>query len=164
LLIDGDLRKPSLSRVFGGTGKEGFSTYLSGGGIKTLATGIPNLSYLPSGPLAPNPIALFSSERMSQLIREVSKQFTFVIIDSPPILGLADATVLASKVDGVILVAQAGRTPKSMIRQSISQLKRAGTVLLGAAVNQVEIREAQYSYYGRYAATYGKSDANSTAA
>jgi Mrp family chromosome partitioning ATPase len=72
--------------------------------------------------------------------------------------------VLASKVDGVIVVAQAGRTPKSMIRQSISQLKRAGTVLLGAAVNQVEIREDQYSYYGRYAATYGKSDANSTAA
>jgi capsular exopolysaccharide synthesis family protein len=164
LLIDGDLRKPSLSRVFGGTGKEGFSTYLSGGGIKILTTGIPNLSYLPSGPQAPNPIALFNSERMSQLIHEVSRQFSFVIIDSPPILGLADATVLASKVDGVILVAQAGRTPRSMIRQSIAQMKRVGAVLLGAAVNQVEIREAQYSYYGRYAATYGKSDANSSAA
>jgi capsular exopolysaccharide synthesis family protein len=164
LLIDGDLRKPSLSRNFGGLSKEGLSTYLSGGGIKIQPTGVPNLSCLPSGPLPPNPLALFGSARMNQLFQELKRHFSIVIIDSPPVLGLADTTVLASKVDGVILVARAGQTPRSMIRQAIQQIRRAGATLLGAAVNQVEIRGAEYSYYGRYADTYGKTEANPPAA
>jgi capsular exopolysaccharide synthesis family protein len=164
VLIDGDLRKPSLSRTFAGLGKEGLSTYLSGGAIKLQPTGIPNLSFLPTGPLPPNPLALFGSARMTQLLQELKQHFGIVIIDSPPILGLADTTVLASKVDGVILVAQAGRTPRGMIRQAVQQIRRAGATLLGAAVNQVEIRGTEYSYYGRYASTYGETEANSPAA
>jgi capsular exopolysaccharide synthesis family protein len=154
ILVDADLRNPCLSRSFGMVQGPGLSTYLSGGSVNIVPTGQNNLVLLPAGPAAPNPMALFSSARMSELIHELSKQYEFVVLDGPPILGLADSVVLASQADGVVLVTRAGKTPRSLLRQSVAQLKRTGAVVLGAAVTQIEDRRLGYSRYTSYGGHY----------
>jgi capsular exopolysaccharide synthesis family protein len=154
ILVDADLRNPSLSRSYGLVQGQGLSTFLSGGAPNIVPTDHPNLSLLPAGPPAPNPMALFSSARMSELIHELNKQFEFVVIDSPPVLGLADSVVLASQADGVVIVSRAGKTPRTLLRQTVAQLKRTGAVILGAAVSQVEDRRLGYSRYSGYHSPY----------
>ena len=161
ILVDADLRNPCLSRSFGRVQGQGLSTFLSGGSVNVVPTGHNNLFLLPSGPPAPNPMALFSSARMSELLHELSKQFEFVVLDSPPILGLADSVVLASQVDGVVLVTKAGKTSRSMLRQTVAQLKRTGAVVLGAAVTQIEDRTL--GNYTRYYASPGDPTAEDAA-
>jgi polysaccharide biosynthesis transport protein len=150
LLIDADFRNPTLSRLFGISTPEGLSVFLAGGKLDVRQTSTANLFVLPSGPTPPNPVALFSAERFSETLEALTKRFRFILIDSPPLLSLADASLLASKVDGVILVVQAGKTPRDILRKASVQLHRAGAYILGAAVNQVDLQSAEYSHYRKY--------------
>lgn len=162
LLIDADLRNPSLTRSLGTGPGEGLSTYLSGGPLKIVATDDPNLFCLPAGPAAPNPMALFSSARMSELLHKLGQEFSYIIIDSPPVLGIADSIVLASQADGVVLVTRVGRTPRKLVRQAITRLQRTGAVTLGAVANRVEHRELNHYDYGRYYSGGARTDAAAT--
>lgn len=161
LIVDADLRDPRLSRSMNAGSGEGLSTYLSGGALKIRRTSQENLYFLPSGPTPPNPVALFTSERMRKLIEEAGKEFRFIVIDSPPLLGLADATALASYVDGVILTTRAGKTPGPMLDRAVTHLKRAGANILGVVLNRVDQRDL--SAYG-YGYGYGRKPYGSNAA
>jgi non-specific protein-tyrosine kinase len=158
ILIDADLRRPSLHRLFRLTAAQGLTTLL------TDATAIaridqfrvsPQLSVIPSGPLPPNPAELLASERMSWLIKKLAatQPGAFVIIDTSPVLAVADPIALATKVDGCAFVIDAGHTHTSQIRHAIAALQRVHAPLLGVILNKVSSADAYYYYdYYNYAA------------
>jgi succinoglycan biosynthesis transport protein ExoP len=157
VLVELDMRKPKLSSRFGGghtDATQGASLYLAGHGPRgtapIVATETPNLFLLPSGPKPPNPIALLSSERLTDLLAHLKSEFRFVLIDSPPILTVADARVIGTKVDGVVLVAKAKQTPRELINRARTQIVSAGARMLGCALNGVESHNEFYPYYNRY--------------
>lgn len=150
LLIDADLRHPALARELNLDCPQGLSTFLAGGALSIQESGTPNLYVLPAGPIPPNPVPLISAARMTELLSQLADRFKFILIDSPPVLSVADAHVLAPKVEGVILVVRAECTPTELVRKAIRQLDRLGCSILGAVVNGVNLNSPQYSYYHKY--------------
>lgn len=150
LLVDADFRSPSLSRRLGATEGKGLSIYLAGGEVDICETRIPNLLLLPAGPQPPNPVALLAALRFAELLGRLKKEFQYILIDSPPVSSVADALLLSSKADGVILVVRAGSTPRDIVLRTHSQLVRAGACVLGATLNCVNLRDPECSYYRRY--------------
>lgn len=149
LLVDLDLRKPELARLFGVSGQQGVSTYLSG--VSDLSsqireTAVPNLFLLPAGPPAPNPPELIGSARMASAFDLLREYFTHVVVDTPPTLELSDAQVAAPRADGVVLVARSGRTSRGAVARAGAEIERVGGRLLGVVVNAVDRREAPYDY------------------
>lgn len=156
VLVDADLRRPSLHRTFNLDNRVGLTTaLLSGDGARSCiqASGFDNLSLLTSGPLPPNPSELLSSGRMRDLLEALRRGGDVVIIDSPPALMLSDATLLADVADGTILVAQVGRTRSAALRHAVDGLSRATDGLLGVVLNKAGRRGAlsHYHYYQDYA-------------
>jgi succinoglycan biosynthesis transport protein ExoP len=151
LLVDGDLRKPSLHQIFNLENKVGLtSALLSGNGARSCAqpSGFDSLWVLTSGPLPPNPSELLSSSRMRDLMQAMRREVDAVIVDSPPALVVTDATLLASLADGTILVAEAGRTRSAALRQAVDGLSRATERLLGVVLNKMGRRGAPgYHHY-----------------
>jgi succinoglycan biosynthesis transport protein ExoP len=152
VLVDADLRKPTIHLTFNVENRVGLtSALLSGNGARSCmqAAGFDNLSLLTSGPLPPNPSELLSSTRMRDLVEALRKEADVVIMDSPPALILTDATLLAALADATILVAQAGRTRSAGLRQAVDGLSRATDNLLGAVLNKAGRRGAltNYHYY-----------------
>jgi succinoglycan biosynthesis transport protein ExoP len=151
LLVDGDLRKPSLHQIFNLENKVGLtSALLSGNGARSCAqpSGFDSLWVLTSGPLPPNPSELLSSSRMRDLMQAMRREVDAVIVDSPPALVVTDATLLASLADGTILVAEAGRTRSAALRQAVDGLSRATERLLGVILNKMGRRGAPgYHHY-----------------
>ena len=157
LLIDADLRRPTLAARFGIESGLGLSTYLAGGTLSLCQTETPNLVLLPAGAIPPNSLALLNSQRLSELLSDLSKQFRFIIVDGPPVLSVADANVLASKVSGVLLVVQAGKTGTVLIQRAVQSFRQTGANVLGVAVNQVDVNQPN-SYSGSdYYYYYAKS-------
>lgn len=152
LLVDTDLRMPLVHRIFGLPNKEGLSTLISGDeDPDSYLRYIPslNLHVLTSGTLPPNPEELLASERMAELMAYFEKKFSYVIYDVPPVLPVTDAQVLASRMDGIILVAHEEVTQKSDLKQAKRLLEIANGNILGAVLNQVTPEEDS-SYYGDY--------------
>jgi capsular exopolysaccharide synthesis family protein len=150
LLIDSDFRNPSLSGRFGAVNGKGLSVHLAGGEIDIRETELPNLYILPAGPTPPNPVALFTASRFSETLARLRQRFQFILIDSPPVLSLAESSIIASKVDGVILVVKAADTPTEIVTRANTQLIRSGACVLGAAVNHLDLRHPEYSYFSKY--------------
>ncbi|NWG13121.1 MAG: polysaccharide biosynthesis tyrosine autokinase [Acidobacteria bacterium] len=150
LLIDSDFRNPSLSRWFGVANGCGLSTHLAGGEINVRDTHVPNLFVLSAGPTPPNPVALLSAPRLSECLAALKQEFQFVLIDGAPVLSVADASILASKVDGVILIVRAGVTPKEVVARANLSLVRSRASILGAALNYVDLKNPEYSFYRKY--------------
>jgi succinoglycan biosynthesis transport protein ExoP len=150
LLIDADLRRPSLQNFFGVDNSSGLVDFLTGNSDwrkvvwQSPAEG---LSVLFSGPVPPNPADLLSSEYMPNLIREATKEYKFVVLDSPPMLNLADSRILATLVDGVILVVGGGTTPRELVHRAYISAVDAGSHILGAAINFADTRNDYYSNY-----------------
>lgn len=158
LLVETDLRKPVLNKMFGGPQSPGLSDVLSGQSSLSDAirrTRIPNLSIIMSGPTPPNPSELLGSERMADLMNTVSDMVDIVILDTPPALPVTDAAVLAPHTDGVILVVRAGQTHAHKALDVIKNFERHDVRVLGVAINGVD-REMDDGYYYRY--TYGRED------
>lgn len=158
LLVETDLRKPVLNKMFGGPQSPGLSDVLSGQSTLTEAirrTRIPNLSIIVAGPTPPNPSELLGSERMADLINTVSNMVDIVILDTPPALPVTDAAVLAPHTDGVILVVRAGQTHAHKALDVTKNFERHDVRVLGVAINGVD-REMDGGYYYRY--TYGRED------
>jgi polysaccharide biosynthesis transport protein len=151
LLVEADMRKPALSAMFGIGSENGLSLFLAGHTPPPSVHEIqpPNLSLVAAGPKAPNPVALLNSDRLSNYLKELTGSYRFVIIDAPPLLAVADARILAPKTDGVVLVIQAGRTPKEHVRRASDLLRHPDVNLLGFVLNGTDPRSDSY-YYRHY--------------
>ncbi|WP_416420256.1 CpsD/CapB family tyrosine-protein kinase [Priestia aryabhattai] len=150
LLIDADLRKPTSHYTFRLENHIGLTNVLTR--QSTLAQAvqeseIPHLSVLTSGPIPPNPSELLASAQMAELLKEMKKQFDMIIFDTPPILAVADAQILANQVDGTILVVSSGKTEKDAALKSKELLSNAKGKLLGVVLNNRKVEEGNYYYY-----------------
>lgn len=154
ILVDADLRRPQQHRIFQRTASYGLSTALVDAATPVTGflqpTDVPGLRLLTSGPIPPNPAELLGSQRMAQLMQVLNQEAEMVIMDSPPVLSVADAAILANAADGVVLVADAGRTRREMARRAKESLERAGANLLGMVLNRMTRQTSGYYYYYYY--------------
>src|SRR6266704_3045616 len=153
LLVDADLRFPSLHKLFGTSGSLGLVSYLTGQQDWHAAVrpcGSHGLDVLVCGPVPPNPSELLSSQSMGALVRSAKTEYGFIILDSSPMLALADSRILAPLVDGVLLVVKSGTTPREQIVHAQSGSRSVGGNLMGVVVNSVDIRTHGYYNYGPY--------------
>ena len=152
IVIDCDLRRPRLHNHFGLTNTHGLTNYLSGEKstenlIKSFSD-LPRLKIITSGPIPPNPAELLSSAEMRNLLQFLRGRYKHVIIDSPPALSFTDAAILSTLVDGVVLVAMAGKSSIHLMRQFKSRLSTIGARIYGVVINGVKAGSMDYDYYG----------------
>ncbi|HSJ65536.1 MAG TPA: polysaccharide biosynthesis tyrosine autokinase [Gemmatimonadaceae bacterium] len=164
LLIDADLRRAVLDKLFGAPREPGLTDVLVGRVplAQVLSeTAITNLHVLGSGPFPPNPSELLGSQAMRDVLRDAQAEFDIVLLDSPPLLAVTDAAVLSTMVDGAILVVRMGSTPRTSVRRAISQLQTVHGRLVGTVLNDVDFRAGLYGggygyYYYYYYGTDGQ--------
>jgi capsular exopolysaccharide synthesis family protein len=164
LLVDADLRKPRLHAVFKVPRGPGLTDQLvqMEGDTMIHTTSVENLSFLAAGTLPPNPAELLSSAELDRLLEQLSRRFDHIVIDTSPVMGLADPVVLSTKVDGVVLVCAAGRLGRGALREAVKRLRAVDAPLLGATLNMVEPESSEYGYYSRYYYNYGSDAQQST--
>ena len=152
LLVDADLRKPRLHKLTGKDMSPGFSTMLIDPQSTPIhQTEIDNLWVMAAGTIPPNPTELFGSNRFDVVIDLLCKKFDYVIIDSSPILGLADAIVASTKVDGTILVVSSGQVTKPVLSESVRRLRSVNAKVLGIVMNNIDMNNHNYgNYYYSY--------------
>jgi capsular exopolysaccharide synthesis family protein len=152
IVLDCDMRHPRLHRFLNLDRAAGMSAFLSGNSeLSSIIqqTAIPNLFAVPSGRFPPNPAELVGSERMKQAVAFLDQHFDHIVMDSPPLLLVADARILASTVDGVILVIKAGKTSKQAVQQSKRLLQQVHAHTLGTLLNDADIFSPDYYYYSK---------------
>ena len=160
LLIDSDLRKASLHTKLGIVNDSGLTNYLAGNAQPvdiTRQTEIPRLFLMSSGPLPPNPAELISSVKMVALLKLATEKFDQVIIDGPPVLGLADAPLLGSLAEATVLVVGYGTTSRQFAQTSVKRLRGTRTRLIGGILNRVSSGHRSYGYNSYYY-QYGEPD------
>lgn len=161
LLIDADMRNPSVHKALGLPNERGLANYLSGEGSREQLiqpTSVPNLSVLPAGPMPPSPVDLLMGPRLYRLLEKAGEMgYEQVIVDAPPVLGIADAIVLGNQVPAILFAVKAGHTRKSSVRDALRRLRLAGLVPLGAALTQASSQNAHYYGYDTYYG-YGYGD------
>jgi polysaccharide biosynthesis transport protein len=148
LSIDGDLRRPSVHRIFSMSNSTGLSEYLQGHcdwHSVIRPSGIPGLHVIVSGSRPQNPAELLSSERMEELLRHACTQYDVVVLDSPTLLHMADSRLLASYVEAVVLVVKSGDTPKKLVKEAFANLRSVSARVVGVVLNCVDLRHQQYS-------------------
>jgi capsular exopolysaccharide synthesis family protein len=154
LLIDSDLRKPSLHRSLQVDNGLGLSNYLAGEEAKPVdiakPTLIPNLFVITSGPLPPNPAELLSTAKMVSLLSLAAEKFDQVILDGPPVLGLADALVLANMAEGTLLTIEAGNTRRGYLQGALKRLKSVRSHILGGILTKLDASSNAYGYRQGY--------------
>jgi capsular exopolysaccharide synthesis family protein len=153
LIIDADMRRPRLHSVFDISNAQGLSTLLSSELSDDEMLDVieynedSRLNLLTSGPVPPNPAELIGSEQMSNLLKVLQKHFTHVVVDSPPIASFTDGVLIASMVDGVILVVNSGKSSRQVVRRSRQLLMDIGAKILGVVLNNVNLRSQENNYY-----------------
>ncbi len=160
LLIDSDMRNPSLHKVFKRSLGLGLSNLLTGNGRLSdyiQDGGVPNLSLLMAGQIPPNPAELLSADAIVRLIDEASKRYDHIIVDGPPILGLADAPLLSRAVEATVLVIEAGKTPATRARHAIDRLFGVRTHIVGAILTKFDLKTTGYGYGYGYEYHYGQT-------
>jgi capsular exopolysaccharide synthesis family protein len=162
LIVDADLRRPSQHRFFDFTNERGLTDYLTSNTpyeSLVLPTHVDNLSLMPSGRLPIDAAGILNSQRMIDLISQLKGAYDMVFFDSPPILGVSDASVIASSVDLTIVVVQHRRFPRSMLMRVKQGLTNVGANIIGCVLNNTDIRHDEYyeyytSYYQYYTPTH----------
>jgi capsular exopolysaccharide synthesis family protein len=160
LLVDADLRKPRLHEVLKVSNRFGLVSYLTGGSdfdSLVCRTQVPQLSVIPSGPTPPNPSELLSSDRMRDLVAAARSRFDFVVIDTPPLLPVTDATLVGDLVDGVTLCMRAGKLTRDEARSCMNRLRMAGIKVLGVVLNRHLASQGGYSRHYQTYETYGST-------
>lgn len=158
LIVDTDMRRPRLHKAFGVPNDVGVSSLVVGEGriedaIKT--TDVPGVYVLPCGPVPPNPAELQHTRAFSELLEELSRRFDKVILDSPPVGAVADAVVLATQVDGVVVVLKAGLTNADVALRTVRTLRDVKANIYGGILNDVNLKHSKYGdYYYGYAYKY----------
>ena len=159
LIVDADMRRPRVHKIFADGNGAGLSNFLSGNAkVEAIIqnSDIPNLFYVPSGPIPPNPSELLGSNLFKSMINLFMEKFDHLLIDSPPILGFADSTILSTVADGVIMVVVGGKTPKDTLIRATDALHQVNARILGVIINRVDLHRSEYSsYYYRYHYYYG---------
>ncbi len=169
LLIDADLRRPTVHHRFGMNGKIGLTSVLTGSvSLKDavqIVADLPSLDVLASGPVPPFPTEMLSSDAMRRLLGEARGIYTHVVMDSPPLLSVTDSVVLAREADTVVLIVRHGKSTKHAVRRARDLLIRSGARLAGIALNAVDLSSPEYySYYGYSGyAGYGSTGVDSAA-
>lgn len=159
LLVDADLRRPSVHKIFNIKPKIGLSTLLTGSSNaeNTIihVPQLPNLYLLPAGPPPPHPAELLGSSLMKQYIQEWREQFDHVIFDTPPALSVTDSILLSVDMDCVVLVVRSGNTTKAALRRTKDLLAQVNARVLGVVVNAVDVNSPDYYHYYYYGSKYG---------
>nr|MBI2904090.1 CpsD/CapB family tyrosine-protein kinase [Chloroflexota bacterium] len=154
LLMDCDLRRPAIYKMFDRNNKMGLTNVILKDSIywdvAPQTTDVTNLLVITSGPLPPNPSELLGSERMAHLATFYRDTFDLLIVDGPPLLSVTDASILSRLVDGVVMVVEAGQTHEAAARLACGQLTQAGARLLGFVMNKIPVGRNGYYYYHYY--------------
>ncbi len=162
LMIDADLRRPRLHTFFDINNTVGLTNYLTTDLMLEdviLQTPVDNLFFMPSGILPADAAGILNSRRMSEMVQDVKQRFDLVLIDSPPILGVSDASVLASEVDLTMIVVQHRKLPRNMLMRVKQAVENVGGTVLGVVLNNVDVRsDSQYQYYTSYYTYYAPSE------
>jgi succinoglycan biosynthesis transport protein ExoP len=168
LLIDADMRRPSIHKTLGMGPHSGLSNVLTGSTpldqAITSTTVLPNLFVLPAGTPPPNPAELLASAEMRNVLAQLREQYDHIVIDTPPSLSVTDAVVLSPRADAVILVIRSGQTTKQALRRSRDVLMQVSAKVVGVLLNAVDLSSPDYYYYyeyqGKYARYYREDEAS----
>jgi polysaccharide biosynthesis transport protein len=153
LLVDGDMRNPTVHKLFGGDHSSGLSNLLSSEVdpiAVTRTTEFQNLFYISSGPLPPNPAELLSGGQLAKLLAPTFTSFDHIVVDAPPIMGIADAIVLCKHVEATLFVVECASTRKTSIRNALRRLHQAGSHPLGAVLTKLPSSASLYGYDAAY--------------
>lgn len=165
ILVDADIRKPQQHKIFDLPKSPGLTELMVSSNTPTSfflrETQIPNLRILTSGKEAPNPAELLGSNRMKQLLRELEQEADFLVIDAPPLLAVTDAQVLSNSVQGVLLVVNTEKTPRTIVARGAEAILRANGRILGVVLNRLaNSARGYYYYYDSYAYYYNDNDSD----
>jgi succinoglycan biosynthesis transport protein ExoP len=170
LIIEGDLRRPSLHKVFSVSNRAGISEYLQGvceWNDVVQSSSVPGLDIIICGERPENPAMLLSSDRMRRVIEQAKLRYDFVVLDSAILLNMADSRILASYVDGVVLIVKSRLTPKLVAKEACANLRGANARIVGAVLNQLAISDSDYSYsyygYSEHVHSADKEEAHARA-
>lgn len=160
LLIDADLRRPSIHKTLGMGPRSGLSNVLTGSATMdqaiTRSTILPNLFVLPAGSPPPNPAEILASSNMRDVLNELREQYDHIVIDTPPSLSVTDAVVLSPRADAVVLVIRSAQTTKQALRRSRDVLMQVNAKLVGVLLNAVDLSSPDYYYYYEYQGKYAR--------
>ncbi|MFZ0993292.1 MAG: polysaccharide biosynthesis tyrosine autokinase, partial [Candidatus Sulfotelmatobacter sp.] len=159
LLIDADLRRPSIHKILGWGPRSGLSNVLTGSATlkQTIQPSfLPNLSILPAGTPPPNPAELLASANMRDVLEELRGQYDHIVVDTPPTLSVTDAVVLSPRADAIILVIRSGQTTKQALRRSRDILTQVNAKVSGVLLNAVDLSSPDYYYYYEYKSKYSR--------
>ncbi|MFN2135678.1 MAG: polysaccharide biosynthesis tyrosine autokinase [Candidatus Promineifilaceae bacterium] len=164
IVIDSDLRRPTQHRLFGLGNSHGLTTALldntSPASTHLKDTKVRGLRVMTSGPIPPNPAEILSSQRMAQLIDELITEADFLLFDSPPVLSVTDAAVLAPQTQGALFVVQVGETSRDTLRQAVERLRKSNAHVMGVLLNRIKPSHGSYYYY-QYYSTYASDGSKS---
>jgi capsular exopolysaccharide synthesis family protein len=167
LLVDSDMRRPTVHHSFKLDNSTGLSNYLTGNvplDAIIQKTFVDNLSFVNAGPTPPNPSGLLGSFRMEDFIKEAKQRFDRIVIDGPPLIGISDSIILSKLVDGALLVIRFGTASRDVIARAKQCLQEVGVNILGVVLNDIDVQKASYyskyyHYYSRYYEKYGEKPA-----
>jgi len=152
LLVDADMRKPSIHKIFGVKNLQGLTSILTDRNLRlsdvTRRSYVDNLDFITCGLIPPNPSELMGSKRMTELIDQMKENYDLVIFDNPPLLAVTDAQIMATKVDGTIVVVPKGEVTKDELDKAADLLDNVQANVLGTVLNKVEVDADTYYYYG----------------
>ncbi len=168
LLIDADLRRPSIHKTLGMGPRSGLSNVLTGSATLeqaiTRSSILPNLDVLPAGTPPPNPAELLASTNMRDVLQQLRGQYDHVVVDTPPTLSVTDAVVLSPRADAIVLVIRSGQTTKQALRRSRDILMQVNAKVSGVLLNAVDLCSPDYYYYyeyqGKYAGYYRDNESD----
>jgi capsular exopolysaccharide synthesis family protein len=161
ILIDGDMRSPSVHHLGGVDHDRGLSNFLAGqDDIASLTFPMAGLGFtaMSAGPIPPNAAELLTGNRLSLLIAHLLESYDHVIIDSPPVMGLADAPLIASRVEGVVFAVESHGIRSTLVRTALARLASTNAYIIGAVLTKFEARKAHYGYGYEYGYGYGRGD------
>lgn len=161
ILVDGDMRSPSIHHLGGVNHERGLSNFLAGDdAIETLTFAMRDLDFtaMSAGPIPPNAAELLTGKRLSVLIERLLKSYDHVVIDSPPVMGLADAPLIASHVEGVVYAVESHGIRSTLVKTALARLAAANTHIFGGVLTKFEARRAHYGYGYEYGYDYGQKD------
>jgi len=154
ILIDADLRKPTIHKILDHSGQPGLSNFLTGGASLDeilCPTHIPDLFFIPAGAIPPNPVQLVTSEAFKNFLEQLGEDYQHIVVDTPPLIGFTDARAISSLAEGVLLVVKHHATSREAMRLSVQLLAQVHVPILGAVLNMVEKDKMGYGgYYGYY--------------
>lgn len=158
LLVDCDLRRPNVHKIFGLQNRIGLTSHLVGEVEReqvVIDVGISNLTVIPAGPIPPNPSEILGSNAMKEFVARVKTKYDMVLLDAPPVVAVTDAQILSPLADGVLLTIASGQTPTELALHAKSLLQRAKANILGVVLNRINPEDQKdYQYYYYY---YGES-------